>query len=178
MSDQTVKPLALEDFAPAVVAMRIELEYGRVLEFPVKMLTWHEWNEIGGQVPDPNMEDPQYKTRWNEAKKQKEFDPQNEDYLRAKNDAIEQRKYRRTLKALQLGGNDVVRGDTIQEQIDNFINALSIDVAIKLVQKLGEMTIQGRVSVTSLADSFRNGRVPANEGEGVPPEGLDAGAVG
>lgn len=176
-------PIKLEDLAPATVTIRIVTNYGRELELPVKMLTWHEWNMIGAEVVDPSPDDMEagghkYWTRWNAGKNTKEFDPANPDYLKAKEDAKVQRNYRRLLYALEKGGNDVRRGDTIEEQVQNFIAGVSIEIAGLLIVQLEELSTKGRVGVFALADSFRGGRVQGNAGADMSPHGLDAEPVG
>lgn len=170
-------PITLEDLAPETVAVRVVHPSGKVLVFPMRVLTWHEWNAIGAQVLDPLQGNREYWTRRNAAG-EKEFDPENVAYRQALDAAQSKRSYLRVLLALELAGNDVRRGDTEDEQVQNLIKAVSIANAVQLVSTLERLSLRGMASIHALAESFPDERVHEAGSDAVSPEGVDAEPVG
>ena len=153
---QGFKPLALEDLAPKVMDVTVTTPSGRVAELPLCLLTWHEWNDIGAEVTEPSKSDRKYWTRINPTTKEKEFNPDDVAYLAALEHTTLQRNGRRLLRALEKGGNDVRRGKTVEEEVDNLVGTLGIDLAVALINLLTNLSLGGRANALTRADTFRS----------------------
>lgn len=140
--------VTLDDLRSPVVNAVIHLPYGRTLEFPIYIPTWHEWNEIGAAVRNPAV--PTNRVGANGERLPNPYDPvYQQDIARAE----EERQYRRLALALVKAGN-AIPGASLEEQASNLRDAVGMDIANALLGLLAEMVSKGRARLEARAESF------------------------
>jgi hypothetical protein len=153
--ERQVEALSLSDLQPSTVVFDLEMPYGKTMAVRMGMLTLHEWNEIGWEVRDPNVKD--FKTHYNPVTKEKEPNPQDQEYQRLLTEAAEDRNYRRLVLAWEKGGN-VIEGADAKEKVANLKKQGDAGILSALLLELQKAVFQGRARIRQRADSFhRNG---------------------
>lgn len=149
MSD--VKPISLADLMPADVVLEIKQpRLNRVLQVPIKTLSWEEWDSIGREVKEPEIP----YTALAEDEKTKLPNPQDKRYLEQLETARRDRLARRIFACLERGGNDFP-GATALEKYENLKQA-DWGMAEALIRGVLEANQIGRSELQTLAASFRN----------------------
>jgi hypothetical protein len=166
---KTAKPVrvatSLADLASPKISAVLEYDdYDLVV--PIRIPSAHEWNQIGYSVPAPVPP-----TNGVDGNKRPIYDRADPGYLRRMAEAEEERTYRRLLACIELP----VEGDTQDEQLAALRAAIGVNAFWKLNTLIGERIAEGQSRIVNRAETFH--RDGTGDVEGVPGDGLDAGAV-
>lgn len=167
-------PLSLADLAPEIINVQVTAAYGRVLTLPMKLMTWFEWNDCVRHLIEPLVPN----NRLNPATGKHDLpNPDDGPYKEARQKYFEKRQYVRLLKALIEAGNfPELRGLPEDEQINRFVNTVSVDMAYKLSNALDSAVTGGKQRVESLATSFQP-ELPAEHHADPPAVALNGSRV-
>lgn len=146
-------PLSLTDLSPELVNIRVQSAYGRVIELPIKMMSWFEWNDCVLHLIEPQVPN----NRLNPVTGKNDLpNPDDGPYKEKRQKYFEKRQYVRLLKALMDAGNFPELGSLPEdERIKKFVSSVSVDIAFKLSSALDSAVAGGQQRVESLAASFQ-----------------------
>ncbi len=145
-------PLSLADLSPELVNIRVQSAYGRIIELPIKMMSWFEWNDCVLHLIEPQVPN----NRLNPSTGKHDLpNPDDGPYKEARQKYYEKRQYVRLLKALMAAGNFPELAELSEdERIKKFVTTVSVDIAFKLNNALDSAVAGGQQRVESLATSF------------------------
>lgn len=138
-----IEVTSLDALRPRRVMVEIERD-GDVLIIPCRMLSYGEWQRLGYEVLDP---EPPYMA----GPKGKLYDFNNPEYLLKKQQAQDERMYRRLLAFVQI---DVPGKDTA-EKIAHLRDALEVGIVNKLTAAMMQVATEGRAQVEARAETFQ-----------------------
>lgn len=167
---KAIKPFSLEGMQPDIVTLVLSTEYGASMQIPLRPLTYHRWEEVGGRVPEPKPpltyvpgNDKPVPDRWNI------------DYQRELVAAHEKRMMLRLTDALTGAGVEIP-GETLEDKavVVGQWDAGRVAVLLNWLEKIAT---KGKVTVEALAADFRQQSLPSGNGAHPDPASSDAGTV-
>lgn len=168
MADVLALPVSLDDLSSCIVNVNLETRYGRKLRVPLYLLSYHEWNEIGDQVPDPVVPRTLVDKAGN--KTPNIYDV---SYQAKRRKAEEERLYRRLVTALVRAGNRIP-GDTFEAQVAAFREKAETGVVNALVSVLVEAAMKGEALIEQRLDTFRDEQLPDDPEPDSDAQAIDA----
>jgi len=158
---------ALSDFkADKNLIAEVETVDGAVYEIPIRKLSLDAWSQVGKEVPEP--EAPQVGTKKDGTAIYNENDPA---WLQAKEDAYNERLYRRILACLRID----IPGKTIEARVKSLRDELPADVTQALGMFLMQIHNRWRRTVEARAETFH--AVRTGENADTESDGHDDGAT-
>lgn len=154
---------------PEVVDAQITTSYGKTITVPVLTLSWEQWENIGRQVPEPEI--PRTKIAPSGKPEDMLPNPKDEAYLAAVNEAGNRRILLRMLAAIE-GGGMVVPGSTTDEKLAA-LKAIDSGVFQALIGVIMRAWGGVQTRVESRASSFRPSALDAPQDANVPALGHD-----
>ena len=143
ITKERVEVTSLDALRPRRVMVEIERD-GDVLVIPCRMLSYGEWQRLGYEVLDP---EPPYLA----GPKGKLYDFNDPQYLMKKQQAQDERMYRRLLAFVQVD----VPGETMPEKIAHLRDALEVGIVNKLTAAMMQVATEGRAQVDARAETFQ-----------------------
>lgn len=137
-----------------IVVAKIKTPDKQEWEIPFGILSWHEWDDLVKDVRNPPVAVvvKQDGTRYEDHK-----DPM---YLKALENAMDERLARRFITSLEYGGNEFT-GNTLREKYENFKRQYDNVLAQTIVRVFDKAHSNIEAQVEILADSFRTTTEPA-----------------
>lgn len=140
---ERVAVASLDALRPRNVMVEIERDED-VLVIPCRMLSFGEWQRIGYEVLDPE-------APYLAGPKGKMYDFSDPQYLMKKQQAQDERMYRRLLAFIQVD----VPGANVGEQIAHLRDTLEVGIVNKLTVAMMQVATEGRAQVEARAESFQ-----------------------
>lgn len=149
---------------PEVVDAKITTSYGKVITVPVLTLSWEQWENIGRQVPEPEV--PRTKIAPSGKPEDMLPNPKDEAYLEAVSEAGNRRILLRMLAAIE-GGGMVVPGNTTDEKLAE-LKAIDSGMFQALIGVIMRAWGGTQARVEARAATFRASTLDALENASVP----------
>lgn len=153
-----------DSLKPEVVDAQITTSYGKTITVPLLLLSWDQWENIGRQVPEPEVP----RTKLGPSGKPEDMlpNPKDEAYLAAVSKASDKRVLLRLLAAME-GGGTVVPGNTTDEKL-NALKALDSGVFQALVGVIMRAWGGTQARVETRAATFQPSALNTLENAGLP----------
>lgn len=168
MTDE-IRRGTLEDLKTADVNVIIELADGEEVSYPMRTLSYMEYNRIRWSVPDPTP--PPMGVDKNGRPL---YDWNNAGFLRAKQEAELQRQYKVLLASLKLdipGEDEAAKLTFLQNDLDTSIGQQLMLIAIRMANK-------GDARIASRAERFQNGHTAHSDQTDMLATAPDANGMG
>lgn len=143
-----------DELAPPIVNVRVNTGYGREQVIRMGVLSFHEWEEIGALVPDPQV---RRKMQGNDTAP----DYSHPEYRKEAAEVSVKRGCLRLVRSLEIGGYPIP-GDTLEAKADA-LRTRDMGVLNALLRALQKLCLEGQAKVEDLAGNFLGVSVGGNE---------------